>query len=324
MKILFFTVAFALAAVACLQAETDLRVHLLRDVVAMNDPVTVGNIAVIAAPDDLLKTVSAIPVGRSPWPGEELVLVRKVLLARLAVSGFDVDRITLTGAREVRISAPERNIPPRDILRVAEDLLQRLPNADPNVSWRPITRIDPVAAAQTSAPLDLSAQLLSDPAAYNLVVEVTGRSDDDVVFRRTVTFQPVRRTAYLLASRRIRAGETIDETNVRVDSVEHPDSPTRLDPDVETFLGARARLSIRAGARLRPNMIAPPSDEPVVGRNELVRMVIHCRGLTVTAIGQALAPARVGEIVKIRNVDSQRIIVATVTAPGIVEPLFAP
>ena len=318
MKTVLFTSAFLLAAVACLQAEPDLRVHLLRDVVALEDPVTIGSVAVISASDDLVETVSAIPVGRSPWPGEELILVRKVLLARLAVSGFKADRVTLTGAREVHISAPERNVPAEDILRVAQDLLRRIPNPDPDVSFHPITRIDPVVAAQTSAPLALSAQLRSDPAAYNLVVEVTGRADDNV------TFQPVRRTAYLLAARRIRPGETIDETNVRVDPVEHPDSPTRLDPDLATFLGARARLSIPAGARLRPNMIATPSDEPIIARNEIVRMVIHCRGLTVTAIGQALAPGRLGEPIKIRNVDSQRTVIAVVTAPGIVEPLFAP
>src|SRR3972149_4247507 len=98
MKTLFFTSAFLLAAVACLSVEPDLRVHLLRDVVALDDPVTIGNVAVIAAPDGALQTVSAIPAGRSPWPGEEIVLPRKTLLARLALSGFDSAHVTLTGA----------------------------------------------------------------------------------------------------------------------------------------------------------------------------------------------------------------------------------
>src|SRR4030067_377673 len=105
MKTLFFTSAFLLAAVACLSVEPDLRVHLLRDVVALDDPVTIGNVAVITPPDCVLQTISRHPHAAAPY-----------------------------------------------------------------VLCQPFSRLQPVVAARTSAPLELSARLLSDPAAHNLVV----------------------------------------------------------------------------------------------------------------------------------------------------------
>jgi len=69
-------------------------------------------------------------------------------------------------------------------------------------------------------------------------------------------------------------------------------------------------------------MIGPARPAVVVGRNQTVVIRIERPGILVTAIGKAMQDGRVGEYIKVRNVDSQRIILAKVNEDGAVEPIF--
>ncbi|MHC4762939.1 MAG: flagellar basal body P-ring formation chaperone FlgA, partial [Planctomycetota bacterium] len=57
-------------------------------------------------------------------------------------------------------------------------------------------------------------------------------------------------------------------------------------------------------------------------RNQNVVIKVDRLGLLITAIGKTMQDGRVGEYIKVRNVDSQRIIMAKVSEDGSVEPVF--
>jgi len=60
----------------------------------------------------------------------------------------------------------------------------------------------------------------------------------------------------------------------------------------------------------------------IVKRNRTVVIRIERPGLLITAIGKAMQDGRAGDYIKVKNVDSQRIIFARVNADGTVEPVF--
>jgi flagellar basal body P-ring formation protein FlgA len=59
-----------------------------------------------------------------------------------------------------------------------------------------------------------------------------------------------------------------------------------------------------------------------VHRNENVVMRIKGDGFLLTAMGLALEDGRPGAMIKVRNVDSGRVVMAKVAADGAVEPVF--
>lgn len=70
-----------------------------------------------------------------------------------------------------------------------------------------------------------------------------------------------------------------------------------------------------AGGAIAP--LAPTT--PIVRSGERVTMVVRAGGLNVTASGEALQPGAAGQTIRVRNVDSQRVLSARVTGPGTVE-----
>jgi len=82
-----------------------------------------------------------------------------------------------------------------------------------------------------------------------------------------------------------------------------------------------------AGTRLiafRPKYNAQNKQkEPIiVERNQNVCIRIDRGGLVVTATGKTMQPGKLGERIKVRNVDSQRVILVKVNEDGTVEPVF--
>ena len=86
--------------------------------------------------------------------------------------------------------------------------------------------------------------------------------------------------------------------------------------------GMVAAKPVRRGSVIDTRRLGWPGREFVIRQNQMVLMKINGPGFTVTALGQALQNGRGGELVKVRNVDSKRVITARVAFDGTVEPLF--
>ncbi len=59
-----------------------------------------------------------------------------------------------------------------------------------------------------------------------------------------------------------------------------------------------------------------------IGRNESVVIRVEMPGLVVTAMGKTMQDGHTGEHIKVRNLDSQRIILCRVNEDGTVEPIL--
>ena len=66
-----------------------------------------------------------------------------------------------------------------------------------------------------------------------------------------------------------------------------------------------------------------PAVEKIISRNDTVTMKIEGDGFTITALGQALDDGRSGAFIRVRNVDSGRIVVGKVKSDGSVEPVIS-
>lgn len=81
------------------------------------------------------------------------------------------------------------------------------------------------------------------------------------------------------------------------------------------IIGKAARRTLLAG---RPIPLDAVEDPHTVINGGPVRLVYTSPGLTITAPGQALQAASVGESIRVRNSDSGIVVVGTVAADGTV------
>lgn len=85
--------------------------------------------------------------------------------------------------------------------------------------------------------------------------------------------------------------------------------------DPDRAIGMLSRRSLSAGSVLTENSVEAPD---MVKRGQQVVMVARAGGLEVRSSGKALADGAEGDLVRVRNVHSERIVQALVTGPGTV------
>lgn len=90
--------------------------------------------------------------------------------------------------------------------------------------------------------------------------------------------------------------------------------------NMEEAIGLTSKRTLRPGKPLIRTKLVQPM---LVKRNQPVMIVSHMAGITASMPGVALKNGRKGEVIKIRNASSQRIINATVDDTGVVTTLTA-
>ncbi len=315
--------ALLLAASGVVRAGDEaatLSVHLPRSVEAAGEALRLGEITILRSPDDRLRTTSErIAMGRAPWSGERIVLDRATVAARLASHGLGADRVRFTGADRVVVTRAEEVTSAKAIAQAARAFLETSRPAPAGCRWY-LRREPDTIAAPAGADVSLSPRPASHGVAGEAKVTVVATAGGKQVGAADVVFRMMYARRRLLASRDIAPGEVISPENTTVRKAFSP----RPDPgDWSKPYGRRAARLIAAGAEVKPGLVHSPAEEVVVRRNQGVVMTISGRLFQVTALGKALEDGRPGDLIKVRNADSGRVVLAKVARDGTVEPVIA-
>ncbi len=316
------TVATILWASTCVaggeapSGEATLEIYLPRDIKVEGDGLTLRDISLISARDEaLVEKARAIQMGRGPWSSEYLLLTRRTILARLASCGIEADRVVFKGAREVKVLRDERTIPPSTLLAAARKHLSTLAAGRDDVSFQAVRKPSALRVPGGRETTLRAALRDGGPSGYRIVrVEAMDGNDSlggvDVLFRLRYAVRKV------VSSEPIAAGETITSRNTRVVKV----ASTRPEGEFRPPYGQIAKVDLPAGGEVRDAVVRDPAPTVTVQRNEVVAMRIEGDGFAVRACGQALQDGQVGEWIKVRNIDTKRIVAAEVKPGGYVQP----
>lgn len=311
-------VVLALVAVAAGAAPT-LRVHLPRTVEVETDALALGSISVLAGADETLARRAAdVPMGRAPWPREAMVVDRPTILSRLASCGIPALSVAFTGAEKVTVTRSETTLVATEVVKAAQTLLEKERPAPARGQWR-VARQPADAVMPAGGEVRMDARLAPHAVASEAKVEVTTRIGARTVATQAVLFRLgyLRREAVAKAD--IPAGGMLTPENTEIRTVP---GDTLEPPDWTPPYGQLAAQALKPGTAIRPTLVRTVQAQAAVRRNENVLMRIQGSGFTVTAVGLALEDGRPGDFVKIRNVDSMRIVMARVRPDGSVEPVF--
>ena len=297
-----------------------LRMHLPRTVRVRGESLNMGRICVIRGSDaKLCNKVSDIKMGRLPFSGEKITIDRRTILSRLAANGIGPSMIRITGAQKVVVVLDETTFEAAKLIKSAEAFLKKTRPGPDGCSWRLVSRpADLKVMAEDNIRLIPHIGKAKFKRHIEVIVAAVGSKKRELG-RAKILFKPVYRVRQAAAIKNITSGETFTKANatVRIISVERKPVGEWTSP-----FGLVASRDIRAGAVIRPGVMKTPKPTLVIRRNQTVRMKIVGLGFVVTGVGKALSNGRVGELIKVQNTDSKRIVTARVAFDGTVRPIY--
>jgi flagella basal body P-ring formation protein FlgA len=114
----------------------------------------------------------------------------------------------------------------------------------------------------------------------------------------------------LMAVENLKSGEPVKASQLRVTpSACFPD-PAGMSVSVDTAAGMVPLRFLPAGTEVRPGLLAAAND---VNRGDTVEIEVRCGAAHLAFTGQAMSAGRIGDIIAVRNPDSQKIFQARVS-----------
>jgi len=319
---------------------TTLRIYLPREVTIQacpepsrrDDYLRLGQVTVIRGDESLVAKASDILLGQISVPGQKLVIERPTILSRLACNGIPAYKVTLTGAKEIEVKQQQQIIKGEKFVELAKSFMAELasqqrqnnPHTGSVCQWEPIRTPADLILAGASKDVKFSPQLIETGQASQTKVRITVLVPDSVgdgkeLATREVTLRAKYKCRRAVTVTQIAAGAVISPENVKIeeDICDHPEPANWRPP-----YGLVARRRLPANTVISPEMLDAAKNTARIKRNQTVVIIVQMPGLVVTAMGKTLQDGHVGEHIKVRNLDSQRIILCRVNEDGTVGPIF--
>lgn len=297
-------------------AADPLRVRLPDTASAPGSLVALRDVAELSGDPAAVAVAGALDVAELPKDGTG-TLTRRQVEFRLRLAG--VPAFEVTGADRVTISVRRRTISADEVVAVAvSTLAKRLPWP---IDEQSIELVQPVAAKLPDLAVG-DASVTAEPntpnptggrVQMNVTISAAGvRKQAVAVYLDAKRFQTV---AVLTAA--VPANEPIPADKLRGERRAVDPSKPALTP--EDAAGRKATRALPAGhVLLATDTTGATANAPLVKPGQRVTLSVLVGSLSVTATGEALQGGRLGDPVRVRNVDSNKVVHGTVSGPGTV------
>lgn len=311
---------FSTGGVAADHAKTGgLRIYLPREIVIEGNTPSLGQIGIIRGEESLVAKAGKIVLGRISVPGQEITVDRRMLLSRLACNGIPASKVTLSGAEKVKVRQKGHTIKVGDLVESARLFLGRNPPASSICQSDLMYSPKDLLLAGVHPDIKLVPRIVKNGAGNQSRIDVRVMSGGKEIAVRRIIFRHKYNAHKVVALADIGAGDMISRGNIKVEKTvsSYPQAASFSVP-----YGLIAKRNIPKDAIVHPNMVGPVKPPILVKRNQNVVIRIDAGGLAITAVGRMIDEGAAGDIVRVRNVNSQRVITARVNEDGTVEPIL--
>lgn len=259
---------------------------------------------------------------------QELTLQRTFVEIRVLLAGFDRESLTFQGPQAVTVLAREPvSLTDLGVEQAVFDSLCRqfdVPREDLRVKLvSPFIGTWLMNAAQLKQP---QIELVPSPQIPLGRTQLTVRiiDGDRVVAARPASFEIARRQSVVVAVTSLDRANVITPGDVRQEIQFVDAAVDQL--STQQVTGRKVLLPLRPGEIVTLRHVgeeATPESPILVQTRDAVRLVARKQGLTVTVpVAEALQPGRQGQLIRVRNLQSNQIVTGRVVGRGEVEVLL--
>ncbi len=147
----------------------------------------------------------------------------------------------------------------------------------------------------------------------NMIIKVSCSHPQRWTLRVPVKVQNFQTVA--VASRQIMKDEYISETDLNMVKQDIYQLPPGIYVSKEPIIGLVAQRTIPIGTLFKQTMLKQPT---LVKRGEVVKIIAHGKGISVEALGVAFSDGTKGQMVRVKNSRTQKMVEGTVQDVGVV------
>ena len=313
--LLFLLLGFAMASSAnyLFARSTDVltKIYLPRNATITSGQITVDDISIITGTDSRAEKIGAIKLGKAPFPGQEVNLSRTVIKSQLSAEGINCNKIVFTGADEIKIIRQAEDFKSKAIIACAQNFMKNK-ISDSGVSWKVLNSPKKIVLNKTQSKAVLQAEEKEYSPAGQVHIKVSAILKDKVIATRTIWFRLSYTVRQVVATKKITRGQEITTDNAKYVEVQS----ARPRACVKSPFGKRAYRTIQKDAIITSTCLMKDKPTILVKQNETVKIKIVGDGWSISALGRAMEKATEGQVIKVRNIDSKKVIMCKIDSAG--------
>ena len=301
------------------QKGSYLKIYMPREVTVKDSNLSLGQVSIIQGGASLVAKAGKIALGRISVPGQKIVIDRPMVLSRLASNGISASKVTFTGSEKITVKQQNHTISSSEFVSLANSFLENNPPGDSACRWNLIRKPKDFIVSAGSKDISISPRLVQTGSKNQVRIEIAVLSGTNKIGVCQVTFALIYDRQQAVTKIDIPAGGIISPENTKIETTASNDpEPSNWKPPY----GLIVKRRLPVNTVLRQNMLGPLKSPVIVKRNQNVVIRIEKPGFLITAVGKTMQDGRAGEYIKVRNMDSQRIILARIREDGNVEPVL--
>jgi flagella basal body P-ring formation protein FlgA len=162
-------------------------------------------------------------------------------------------------------------------------------------------------------------QVASDTNSIMGRQQLTLSCADTTAWKVKVTVETTIFVPAVYAQTVIERGDTISAGQLKVEDLDISKARRGFFHDIDEVTGQGAKRRLRANQLISPNLLAKPL---LVRRGQQVKMIANHGGIAAATLGEALEHGEQGEVIRVKNLRSEKIVEARVIEAGVVLTTF--
>lgn len=280
--------------------------------------IRLGDIVALDEKTEMARALASLIVGQAPSPGKTSSLRSQNVIEFLTSSQSLPQGILWSGSPTVTVLRRGVTVGPEKIQNIIAGYLQENQDNLPDAEIRFVPSSLPLPFTLPKG--DLTHDILPSKPG------ILGSSRFSIIFRvndKVVKNMSIRGKVEALAEVVVSVGRLKKKQILRPQHLTTTlmDIGSTANPvlDFDYLLGKKLKKSLRAGS---PVLLSMVETLPVVQRGERVKIVINSGALHISATGVARSDGIKDQMIRVQNINSNKIVHCRVTAPGLVEVML--
>ena len=286
--------------------------------------VSIDGLAVLRGGEPgLRQQIGRLDVAEFTQTGKTVVVSRDQVAYRIQLAGIDPSRFRVDGPAQAMITLATVEYSEADVIKAAQDAItERLGANSDDVQFHLAQPVHlPAMPAAPAGELKFVPDLRTQGKPLGRVrVEVGIVVEREMVATVPVTLDVACFQQVAVALRRLDNGETLQREDIRAEKrlVHGGENVVAF---ADSLFGQHTLHVLPAGQALTSGDIelTAAADPVLVKSRDNVKLLAIVGNLHVSAFGEALQDGRNGQMVRVRNIDSNRIVVGRVIGRDVVE-----
>ncbi len=318
--ILFFVISMFILMPNILADKVE--INLLDRVILNEKTVTFSDVATVTGDDvDLVNKINKIEIGSTPWPNNTRKIGVDFMKMRLKFSNVKISDVVFNNAKSVEVSVESTKITGLEIAQKAKEYLLSILSVADRETTIELVRfpVDQwVPRKKSEVYLDVSL-VDSNKDRGNIDLIVSATSNSIPLFKVPVNFK-VRVFEYVaISKKRIGRHRNLTRENIFIDKRETTKMRGIAFSSMENLVGKMTTKVIQPNTILTEGIVEIP---PTITQGSLIRMFIKANGFKIVTKGIAQQTGNTGEVIKVKNLDSKKILYGKIIDSDKVQIVF--